>query len=485
MDMNITQKPSRPAAGTRLASRSAVVLLALSLGGCMSLSGAAPQDPGIDLPQQWSVASSGVAGYDQAAYWQALGDPVLTQLVEAALDNNLDIAQSAARLVQARETLKQAGASWLPQVSASGGASRAVGDGASDDVSFSLGLDASWEVDLFGGIASAADAAKFDYASAGYSLVDVRRAIAGQVAQQVISARSTAQQLAIARETLTIQDENLQIARWRLQAGLVSSLDVEQARTQRAQTAASIPQLESQLTATSNAISTLVGEVPGRVAGLLAEPAPIPAPPALGELAPPADLLRRRPDIRMAETTLLADTARIGVRRANMFPALTLIGNLGTSDSGGLNLFDTITGTVSAAVKQLLFDGGRTASQIRQAEAVADGSLAAWQQSVLSGLEEVESGLVALRAADTRLADLADAQEAAENAAIIARSQYQAGLIDFETLLTSESSLLSARNSYVSGQADRATAFVTLTQALGGGWSPDEWADGPDNRNLP
>lgn len=447
------------------------VLLALGLAGCGTLSGPRSiPDHAIALPAAWADEGRAVPSYDEAAYWQALGDPALTAIVEAALAHNLDLAQSAARLAQSREALAQARAGFLPQLNGSGGARQDVLDGGGGDPVFSLGVDASWEADLFGRIGNSASAARHDYEAAGYSLDDLRRVIAGQVASQVISARATARQLAIARDTLAIQDENLQIARWRNQAGLVSSLDVEQARSQRSQTAASIPLLESSLAATSNAISTLAGETPGRVRELLAEPRAIPAPPELAKLDAPADIVRRRPDIRGAEASLYAATDRIGVARAQLYPALRLTGTIGTNDAGPLGLFDMVTGSVSAAISQLLFDGGRTRSQIRSAEAAAEGSLAGWRKSILTALEEVESAIAARRAADARLVALADALDAANNAAILARSQYQAGLTDFQTLLSAESQLLSARNSLASAEADRASAFVRLTQALGGGW---------------
>ncbi|HZF45067.1 MAG TPA: efflux transporter outer membrane subunit [Sphingomonadaceae bacterium] len=464
-------------AKARLAYRAVpAALLALGLAGCGTLSGpSAMSDHAIPLPAAWSgqegAEAAPSAAFDDASYWRALGDPALTELVEAALAHNLDLAQSAARLEQSREALAQARAGFLPQLNASGGARQDILDGGGGDPLLNLGVDASWEADLFGRIGNSASAARYDYESAGYSLDDLRRVIAGQVAGQVISARAAAAQLAIARDTLRIQDENLQIARWRNQAGLVSSLDVEQARSQRAQTAASIPLLESSLAATANAISTLAGETPGRVRELLAAPAVIPAPPRLAGLAAPADILRRRPDIRGAEANLYAAGARIGVARAQLYPALRLAGTIGTNDAGPLNLFDMVTGSISATLSQLLFDGGRTRSQIRSAEAAAEGSLAAWRKSILTALEEVESAIAARRAADARLIELTEALDAANNAAILARSQYQAGLTDFQTLLSAESQLLNARNSLASAEADRATAFVRLTQALGGGWS--------------
>ena len=471
----------------RLASGAAsAVLLALMLGGCSAIGTPDIAEHAIALPTEWSDDGEASAAYDNATYWQALGDPALSSLVEQALAQNLDLSQSATRLIQARENLVQARAGFLPQLNASAGGNQGFLDGAGDP-SFNLGVDASWEADLFGRIGGSARAARFDYEAAGFSLADLRRLTAGQVATQVISARSTARQLAVARDTLRIQEENLQITRWRNQAGLVSSFDVEQARTQRAQTAASIPLLESTLAATSNAISTLVGETPGRVRELLAQTQPIPRPPALAKLDAPADIIRRRPDIRAAEATLASDTARIGVARAQLYPLLRLTGSIGTSDAGGLvNIFDVITGSIGAAVTQLIFDGGRTQSQIRSAEAFAEGSLAVWRKSILTALEEVESAIAARRSADARLVELTEAVDAANNAAILARSQYQAGLTDFQTLLNSESALLSARNALIGAEADRATAFVRLTQALGGGWSGDNPADAnSDDRTTP
>jgi len=451
-----------------------LLLASVALAGCAGLTApASVPEHEVPLPATWSAEGQAATTYDLATYWQALGDPLLGELVDLALANNLDIEQAASRLVQARESLVQARAGYFPSLNAGAGANRPVGDVIDPETVFSLSADANWEIDLFGRIGNAVDAAEFDYASAGYSLADLRRIIAGTVATQVITARATEQQLAIARDTLANQEENLQIARWRNQAGLVSSLDVEQARTARAQVAATIPLLDSQLAATANGISTLIGEPPGRVLALLRETRPVPRPPELAGLDAPADLLRRRPDVRSAEAGLAAATARIGVARAQLYPALRLVGSIGTGDAGPLSLFDVVTGTVGAALSQLIFDGGRTQSQVRAAEALAEGSLAAWRQAILGALEDVESAIASRRAADERLVELAEALDAANNAAILARSQYQAGLTDFQTLLQAESQLLSARNSLLSAEADRATSFVRLTQALGGGWNGD------------
>ena len=448
-----------------------VLPLVLALAGC-ARPDLAPADAGIPVPERWAETDSAPVTSDVTAYWTQLDDPLLTQFVEQALANNNDLAQSAARLEQARAQLASARAGFFPQLSASAGANKDVGDFAKKKLGFNVSANASWEADLFGQISGNVAASRADLAAAGYSLADLQRVIAGQVALTTIQARATALQLAIARDTLKYQDDNLQIARWRVQAGLVSSLDVEQARGQRAQTAATIPLLEGSLAASANALSTLIGEPPGRVLGLLQGSELMPTPPAAEGLGAPAEVLRRRPDVRGAEQTLIANSARIGVARAQLFPLLRLTGNLGTSSVGIGNLFDVITGGVFATVSQLLFDGGRARAQVRGAQAAAQGSLAAWRQQILSALEEVETAGVDLKSARERVAIQGEALDASNNAALLARSQYQAGLTDFRDLLTAENQLLSARNAVVSAEADRASAFVRLTQALGGGWSP-------------
>lgn len=452
-------------------ARFAMPLLLLGLSACATPA-AVPPHAGMAVPADWAESEVPPVGLDLAQYWTLLGDPLLTEFVEAAIAENLDLAQGAARLDQARAQLRSAHAGYFPQVNASGGVQRDIGDFARDEFNFSLGADASWELDLFGRIGGNVAASRADLEAAGYSLADLQRLIVGQVALTTIQARATALQLAIARDTLAYQDDNLQIARWRNQAGLVSSLDVEQARSQRAATAATIPLLESNLAAGANAISTLIGEPPGRVLTLLEGGTFVPDPPQLAGFEPPAEVLRRRPDVRGAEASLAAASARVGVARAQLLPLVRLTGNIGTGATSVGNLFDVVTGGLFAGVGQLIFDGGRTRAQVDGAEAAAEGALAFWRLQILGALEEVETSALDLRAARERVAIQGEARDAAANAALLARSQYQAGITDFRTLLQAENQLLSARNAEVGAQAERASAFVRLTQALGGGWSP-------------
>jgi NodT family efflux transporter outer membrane factor (OMF) lipoprotein len=285
-----------------------------------------------------------------------------------------------------------------------------------------------------------------------------------------VQARQAQEQLRIARETQAVQRDNFDIARWRLQAGLVSSLDEQQARAQLAQTNATIPQREASLRGSLNRIAVLTGQAPGEATRALETAAPIPT--ATSDIATgiPADTLRQRPDVRSAERALAAATARIGVAQAQLYPSLGISGNIGTNATAIKGLFDLITGSVFANVAQVIFDGGRLASQVRSQKAATDAAFAAYKQSVLLALEDVENAMAALNSARLRAAEFRTAFDASSNAAILARSQYQAGLIDFQTLSTSESTLLNARNSLAAAQADEVLAIAQLYNALGGGW---------------
>jgi NodT family efflux transporter outer membrane factor (OMF) lipoprotein len=335
------------------------------------------------------------------------------------------------------------------------------------------GLAASWQADVFGANRRSAEAARASTASAMFNLVAVRTSVAGEVATNYIDARLAQARLAIARDTLRTQDDNLDIATWRLQAGLASSLDQEQARAQRAQTAATIPQFETDFTSAVNRIGVLTGQAPGALRAELEVQQPIPVGPDGVAVGIPADTLRQRPDVRAAERDLATATAQIGVAQAQLYPALTLTGNLATQGSHFTSLTDLVTGTLFAGLAQTIFDGGRLRSQVRAARDNADAAFATYKHTVLSGLEDVENGMQALESAKRQQTAYATARDASNNAAILARSQYRTGLTDFVTLTQSEQTLLSARDQFASAQAAQASALVQLYLALGGGWQPD------------
>ena len=450
-------------------------LLALATTACTTVGPdyRAPEAGSLSIPETYYGPAPGPQAMpaDLGRWWENFGDPLLTRLIEEASAGNLDLAVAAARLTQAREGLVQARAGQVPTVGASGGASRSVLDG-HDVTRVDVGIDAAWEVDLFGRIARGIEAAGADAEAALYDREALRVAIAAEVATNYVQARLAQDRLALARDTLAIADDNLQIAGWRVQAGLASSLDSEQARAARAQTAATLPTLETAFRSAVYRLSVLTGRAPGALLDTLSAPGPIPKGPQDVAAGIPADTLRQRPDVRSAERSLAAATARIGVAEAQLYPGLRLTGNIGTSAFSLGGLFNAITGAIFAGLDQTLFDGGRLRSQVRSQRAATEGALATYHQSVLTALEDVENALASLSAARQRETQFEVAQDAANNSAILARTQYRSGLTDFQTLLEAERSLVSARDGLANSRGDEAQALVQLYRALGGGWDP-------------
>lgn len=450
-----------------------LTLGALALAGCTTLGPdyRAPVSTELSVPDSYQSNAGQSVPEALSRWWERLNDPLLTRLIDEASTGNLDLAVAAARLTQARESLVQARAGLVPTVGASGGAGRSFGDGA-DRTNLSLGADASWEIDLFGRIRRGIEAAGADADAAWFDREALRTAIAAEVATNYVDARLAQERLALSRDTLGIADDNLQIAQWRVQAGLVSSLDSEQARAARAQTAATIPNQERVFASATYRLAVLTGRAPGALTAELAQVQPIPDGPDQVAVGIPADTLRQRPDIRSAERNLAAATARVGVAEAQLYPGLRLSGSIGTAAFSVGGLFDAITGSILAGLDQTLFDGGRLRSQLRSQQAATEGALATYRQSVLTGLEDVENALLSLNAARERQAQFAIALDAATNTAILARTQYRAGLTDFQTLLDAERSLLAAREGAAGTRGDETLALIQLYRALGGGWDP-------------
>ncbi|WP_052223135.1 efflux transporter outer membrane subunit [Novosphingobium malaysiense] len=473
--------------------KSRVLLLSMALGvsGCAVGPDYHPKPAAeLGVPETWSVPASQTRE-DLTRWWSNFDDPILSELIDRAAAGNLDLAQTVARLRQAREALVISRSSLLPSLSGSGGVNRTetlrgggttvtlpdgtvttTGNGGGS-TSFSLGLDASYQADLFGGVRRSVEAGKAQYEASGYDYATTLLSVESEVARNYVLARAYQAQLANARASLKLQDDNLQIAGWRVQAGLVSSVDAEQARTSRAQAAAAIPQIEQQYNAAVSRIGVLTGQPPGALKPLLEDVQPIPTGPETVGTGIPANVLRQRPDVRAAERNLAAATAQIGVARAQLFPALSISGNIDTNAAAFGSLFETITGGLFAGLSQAIFNGGRLNAQVRSSRAAADAAFAAYKQSVLTALEDIENAVVALDTAQRREREYAIAYDAANNSAILARSQYRSGLTDFTTLNTQEAALVSARNGLVQARADRATALVALYVALGGGWDSE------------
>jgi multidrug efflux system outer membrane protein len=433
-----------------------------------------------DVPTQWSVgaARAGVSATDLSAWWQRFDDPAITTLITQALDANPSVKAAQAAVLQARAQADVQQAGLGPKLGASASAQRSQSGNNGASNRFQAGFDASWEPDIFGGNRAAVDASETDAQASAASLSNAQVSLAAEVASSYINLRGLQTRLVIARSNLATQTETLQITRWRAQAGLVSSLDVEQAVSATEQTQAQLPALQTSVAQALNALAVLTGQAPGTLNAALGNAAPIPPAPAGLTLAFPADTLRQRPDVRAAELRVRSAWSRVAAADAARYPSFGLSGSLGLSSLtlGALTDGASLLKSVLASVSAPLFDGGAAKAQVRVQEAALEQTLATYQGTVLTALQEVEDALVAIQGDRERLMRLQAAATAAANAELLARQRYESGLIDFATVLGTQRTLLSAQDSVATTQTSLSANHVRLYKALGGGWTPDAQA---------
>lgn len=450
--------------------------LALLLGGCATIGQdySVPGQAELNLPDQYYAKGSLATTSDDdiARWWDRLEDPLLNIIIAKAINGNLDMKVAVARLRQARELEIQAKAGAFLSLSASGATSQSINSDAGDQTNISLGMDASYEVDIFGGVSSSIAAARADRQASAYDLSAVQVSLVGDVARYYTDARSAQQRFALAQEALGYANDNLQIAQWRRQAGLVSSLDVEQARGLRAEAAANIPLYRSDYLTAAYRLGVLTGQAPAALIKDMDPVKAIPDVPSSIAVGIPVNIMRQRPDVRSAERALAASVYRIGVERADLYPNLSIGGEFGVDVLSIGGLTDMLTDTIFASLNQLIFDGGRAKSEVRGQEAKAEAAFASYQQTILLGLEEVENALVALETARERESAFAEALDAARNQAILARINYRSGLNDFAVVLDAETALVSANDGLISSRAASTLAVIQLYRSLGGGWEP-------------
>ncbi len=420
----------------------------------------APHDTAVvqSVPEQW---------------WAQLNDPVLDRLIARAQQTAPDLRTAQLRLREARARRAQAGANTAPSVSASASASRSRSSGAAGPATtgnlFDAGFDASWEIDLFGRLQAGVDAAEADLGATQASLHDARVSLRAEVARNYIALRGYQVQLALARDNLALQSETQQIAQWRAQAGLVSTLDVEKASSNREQTRAQVFSLRSSLTQSQQQLELLIGLAPGALANQLQAAGALPALPQQLALTIPADMLRQRADVRAAGQQWQAEAARTAQARASLYPKLTLSGSIGLQSLTIGSLTDGGKGSLLAGLSAPIFDAGRLRAQLDTQAAVQDRFAVAYEKAVLTALSDVEGALAALAGSRGQTEALAASAVSAQQAAQLARQRYANGLIDFRTVLDAQRSLLTAQDSLATSQANGLYAWVRLYKALGGG----------------
>ncbi|UCH81489.1 MAG: efflux transporter outer membrane subunit [Nitrospiraceae bacterium] len=431
-----------------------------------------------------------------AEWWATLNDPLLTDLIQRAAEGNLDLKKAKSRVRESRARRGISKAGRLPSVSASASMSRRRGseDTGSDTESdlYDAGFDASWEIDIFGGVRRSVEAAEAELEASQEDVRDVLVSLAAEVALNYVEYRSFQKRLSIAETNLDTQAETYNITWWRFMAGLTTQLDVEQAKYSLEQTRSQIPALRIGHEQAGNRLAVLLGLNPGLLGSELEEFRPVPVPPGEIAVGIPVDVLRNRPDIRREERTLAARTAGIGVATADLYPKFNLSGSLGLQALTFDNLFryGSRTYGIRPAFSWNLFEGGRIRSNIEVQNALQEQAMMQYEQTILNALEEVENALVTFSENQARMYALKEASEAAQRAVDLAQSQYSSGLVDFQTLLTAQRSMLSLQDQLAGSRAEVTSDLIRLYKSLGGGWKavvPEEeqqtLSEGEKNEN--
>ena len=420
-------------------------------------------------------------------WWALFDDPALVSLVERAVQSNLDVKVAEARVREARAAVQGAASFLWPTLDSSGAARRSRAPGFQGNrgnvtVLYQAGFDASWELDIFGGVRRSIEAAEADLTAADEGRRDVLVTLTGEVAQTYIDLRSFQQRIAIARQNLETQTRSARITRQRFQAGFVSGLDVANAEAQAATTAAAIPLLESAAQQSIYRLSILLGLNPADLLPELSTPGPIPMQPPVVPLGLPSELLQRRPDIRLSEAQLHAATARIGVVTADLFPRFTIGASAGvtSSDAGSIGIGDRFW-SIGPSVSWNVFDAGRTRANIEQQQAIEAQVLFTYRQTILTALQDVENALIASTKEQERRDELVKAVASNRKALDLSMRLYTQGQTDFLSVLESQRSLVLTEDALASSTGTVLTNLVALYKALGGGWverTPDGAPDG-------
>lgn len=478
-------QPQQARASRGPAIACAAIVLGSALTGCRVGPDYVPPEP--EVPEAWNapvdVAARQANEVDLRRWWVLLGDPILDRLVTLTLESNRDLRESAARVREARVQVRSVRGQRIPSLNASGqyDASRqsentAIGGPTEHENLWGAGFDMSWELDLFGGIARQIEAASADLGTSVESFRDLRVSLLGDVARTYIEYRLAEVRLRIARENQDAQTKTLGLVRTRHATGLAPELDLRQAERILASTQAEIPLIQLERRTLRNVLCTLTGHFPGQLDQLLGDAGKIPVPPPAIGVGAPADLVRRRPDIRGAERSLASATARVGVATAELYPKFSLSGSfrLEAKSADLLPSGDSIRYGLGPTFLWNLFAGGTLRAQIKVEEARVDQALHRYEQTIIRAVEEVEAALITNEEERRRRTSLSLAVERASQSLRLSRAAYEEGLVDFQNVLDSQRTVLLLEGQLAENESAIAVATVRLFKALGGGWSEDQ-----------
>jgi NodT family efflux transporter outer membrane factor (OMF) lipoprotein len=480
--------------------RSRLILLVpvlLAFAGCMI--GPDYQRPKVSVSPSWGDTGDQRVSSESTNYrgwWRAFNDPVLDRLIARAYRDNLTLQQAGVRVLQARAQLGIAVGEVFPQTQQLIGSveynrtsDRAALGAAFNGNSVSywqsqIGAQATWELDFWGRIRRGIESADASLLATLADYDSTLVTLTADVANTYISLRTAEERIRIARENVDIQEQTLKIVEARFTYGTVTQLDVEQARTVLFNTLATVPTLETQRRQARDALSVLLGMPPNDLNDLLSGPSTIPVSPPQVIVGIPADLLRRRPDIRSAELQAVAQSAQIGVAKADLLPAFSLIGQLVllSTDLGTFRLSDMFRWgsrqiQVGPSVQWNILNYGQITNNVRVQDANFQQLLLTYQRSVLSAQQDVEDNLAAFLRSQDRADLLAKSVTSSRTAVDLAVLQYREGVTDFTTVLTTQQTLLSQQDNLASTLGNISTSLVGVYRALGGGWEIREGDD--------
>ncbi len=470
-----------------------LLILCLALIGCMKV-GPDYVRPPVDVNQNWLEAQDQRVKTEPGEYrtwWRAFKDPILDRLIETAYRENLNLRVAGVRVLEARAQLGIAVGQWYPQSQQAAGSvekvrfSERVPAFTSNYYQSAVGLSANWEIDFWGKWRRAIESADASLMASVANYDSTLVSLTASVANSYIIIRTLERRLTIARQNVETQRQSLQIAQDRFEGGTTSKRDVEQAKTVLTSTEATVPVLRLQLQQAKNALCVLLGLPPNLLADQLkGKEAGIPEPPAAVVVGIPVDLLRRRPDIRAAEYNAMSQCAQIGVSKAQLYPAFSLLGTFGfeattvlTHNLGDMFQWRSRSGTMGPSVQWNIFNYGQITNQVRVQDARFQELLVAYQNAVLSAQQDVEDNLVGFLRSQEQVKSLKESAGAAANSLDLAVTQYRAGITDFTTVLTAQQNLLSAEDSLANARGNISGFLVGVYRALGGGWEIREGRD--------
>ncbi len=455
----------------------AVISLVTLLGACapgalkpLPASGLQP----LTMPSHWSAGADERALPTDATWWAHFNDPLLEDLRAQALRANPSLLQAQAALQQARALMVVGAAGLQPQLGSQISAQHQASNSQSRGNLFAAGFDASWELDLFGAQRSTVAALEADAEASRAQLGAAQTSLSAEVALRYIALRGLQARLQVAQSNWTSQQQTLNITDWRAQAGLLSRLELEQARSAAQQTGSLLPTLRTGVLQAQHALAVLTGQPPLALTERLQAPTPLPVPDVGLALSLPTNTLRQRPDVAEAEWRVRAAERRVNAADAARWPSLQLSGSLGLQalSLGSLGSGPVLSSLLAAA-RWPVWDGGASRAQLTAQQAALEQARSRYRSTLLTALQEVEDALVALRGDGERSLQLAEAARAAQAAAQLAGQRFRGGLIDFQTVLSTERAQLATQDALASARTDWSADHVRLFKALGGGWRAD------------